>query len=191
MNGKIEKYSDLELFELMCESGKEAQLAFEEIYSRHSPRIHAYCLRFLGNREEAQDVFQETFIRFFQSKSLDRQMTNLPAYLLRICRNLCITSKKSEQNLVTYEDYMSNIQESHEATMEHNELLALVKMALDILPEDHREIFILREYNGLSYAEIAETVDDTVENIKVRIYRARQKVRIVLAPYLKELQNTK
>ncbi|MCX6147217.1 MAG: RNA polymerase sigma factor [Candidatus Kapabacteria bacterium] len=191
MKGKIEKYSDIELFELMCDNGKEAQIAFEEIYSRHSSRIHAYCLRFIGNKEEAQDVFQETFIRFFQSKSLDRQMVNLPAYLLRICRNLCISSKKSEQNMVTYEDYMSSVTDSHESTMEQNELLALVKMALDLLPEDYREIFVLREYNGLSYSDIAEALNDNVESVKVRIFRARQKVRTILAPYLKEMQNTK
>lgn len=191
MKDKIEKYNDIDLFELMCGNGKEAQLAFEEIYSRHSPRVHAYCLRFLGNKEEAQDIFQETFIRFYQSRNIERQMTNLPAFLLRICRNLCISSKRNEQKFITYEDYMSNISESHESSMEHNELLALVRMALDLLPEDHREIFVLREYNGLSYADIAETLGESLDSVKVRIFRARQKVREVLAPYLKELQNTK
>jgi RNA polymerase sigma-70 factor (ECF subfamily) len=55
-----------------------------------------------------------------------------------------------------------------------------------MIPDDYREVFILREYEGLSYAEIAEVVDSSLSNVKVRIFRAKQKIRDILTPYIRE-----
>ncbi len=66
-------------------------------------------------------------------------------------------------------------------------MLALIRAAIKTLPEDYAEVFILREYDGLSYAEIAEVTGESLANVKVRIYRAKQKIRETLAPYLADL----
>ncbi|MBE0644366.1 MAG: RNA polymerase sigma factor [Bacteroidetes bacterium] len=145
--------------------------------------MFAYCLRFLGHRDEAQDVYQETFIRFFESAQKDREMTNVPGYLLKIARNLCLNQRRNKKQTVEFEDYQSLVLPS---TTEKTEFLQLITTALDMLPEDYREVFVLREYEGLSYAEIADIVGASLSNVKVRIFRAKQKIRDILAPYITE-----
>ena len=60
-------------------------------------------------------------------------------------------------------------------------------MSLDLLPDNYREMFVLREYDGLSYQEISDVTDIPVATIKVRLYRAKKKMRKILAPYLADL----
>ena len=80
MGMDYEQLSDNELFYLLKEKKATSERAFAELYNRHSPRVFAYCRRFLGSLEEAQDTFQETFYRFFNSAKEDREMTNVPAF---------------------------------------------------------------------------------------------------------------
>ncbi|MFA5512369.1 MAG: RNA polymerase sigma factor, partial [Candidatus Kapaibacterium sp.] len=101
MRRRFDEYSDAELFYMLCDDKRTAEGAFSELFKRHSPRIYAYCKRFIGNLEEAEDLFQETFIRFHQSASKDRVMTNVPAFLLKIARNLCVNFKKREKQSVS------------------------------------------------------------------------------------------
>jgi RNA polymerase sigma-70 factor (ECF subfamily) len=163
---------------------KTAELAFAEIYHRHSPRIYAYCRRFLGNKEDAQDVFQESFVRFIESTKQERVMTNVPAFLLKIARNLCVNLKRKEKKPVTFEEYMV----TDYGRSDQNEMVKLVNMALDLLPEEYREMFVLREYDGLSYQEIGEVTNTALSTVKIRIFRAKQKIREILAPYLRDIE---
>ena len=184
----IEEYSDDQLFEFVKSKKGLHEVAFSELYKRHSPRVFAYCKRYVGSREEAKDVFQETFISFYKSAEQDREMTNVPAFILRIARNLCINHLKDKKKVsphVSYEDFMAyNEEKRYEG---EDELLDLINTALDTLPEKYKEMFILREYDGLSYTDIAQVTDENITNVKVRIHRARQKIREVLEPYIKEL----
>lgn len=183
MVDKTEQYSDSELYYQLNKDKETAERAFAELYSRYSSRVFAYCRRFLGNKQDAQDVYQETFVRFFQSAQQDREMTNVPAFLLKIARNLCVNFKRKQKDNVSYEDYMviNNNRNDKE------ELLNLIKMALDVLPDEYRDIFILREYQGLSYNEIADVTNISLASVKIRIFRAKQKIREILQPYLADL----
>jgi RNA polymerase sigma-70 factor, ECF subfamily len=181
----FQTYGDTDLFLLMQKKDQYHQEAFAELYSRHSPRVFAYCRRYLGSEEAANDVFQESFVRFFKSAESERVMTNVPAFLLRIARNLCVNYLRKEKRHISFEEYMT-IPEVKE-NEDKGELLDLIKEAIASLPEKYREVFVLREYEGLSYIEIAEMTEETVANIKVRIYRAKQKLREILAPYIKEM----
>ena len=184
MGKKMDEYSDRELYECLYQGGKTAERAFGELYARYSSRVYAYCRRFLGNREEAEDVFQETFIRFHQSASKERDMTNVPGFLLKIARNLCVTIKKNVVHNVTIEDYMAV---NSDNSVDKNEMLDLIKYAMELLPDNYREFFVLREYNGLSYKEIADLTGESMTSVKVKIHRAKQKIREILAPVLAEM----
>ena len=171
MGKKMDEYSDRELYECLYQGGKTAERAFGELYARYSSRVYAYCRRFLGNREEAEDVFQETFIRF-------------PGFLLKIARNLCVTIKKNVVHNVTIEDYMAV---NSDNSVDKNEMLDLIKYAMELLPDNYREFFVLREYNGLSYKEIADLTGESMTSVKGKIHRAKQKIREILAPVLAEM----
>jgi RNA polymerase sigma-70 factor (ECF subfamily) len=180
----LKSHSDRELYELLLlKEHKDG--AFREIYRRHSPRIHAYCLRVTGDRDEAKDVFQDTFTRFMGSIRADREMTNLPAFLLRIARNLCLNRKR---DTVATVDVDNVVLASHDMPYEKRELLQLITTSLDLLPQEYREAFVLREYDGMSYAEIAEIAGVSEEAARIRAFRARNKIREILAPYLADLQ---
>jgi len=185
MAKKFDEYSDTELFYILSENKENAESAFTELFNRYSSRVYAYCRRFLGDRDEAQDVFQETFIKFHQSANKDREMTNVPGFLLTIARNLCMNAKRKEKPNVTLEEYMAGDDDS--LISDKDELLELIKKALELLPDDYREAFVLREYDGLTYEEISKLTNTSLTNVKVRIHRAKLKIKDILQPYLNEL----
>jgi RNA polymerase sigma-70 factor (ECF subfamily) len=184
MSISISQYTDAELFYQMKEEKSVAERAFGELYARHSPRVFAYCRRILGDRERAQDAFQDTFVKFYQSAQQERIMTNVPAFLLRIARNLCLNAQRSRHQTVQFEDFHASMSDE---PAEKTELLKLITTALELLPDDYRESFVLREYDGLSYQEIAEITNSSMATVKIRLFRAKQKIRDILAPYLADL----
>jgi RNA polymerase sigma-70 factor (ECF subfamily) len=177
--------SDKELVKYL-EGGKaHAEGAFNEIYRRYSGQLHAYCLRILGNRELAEDIFQDTFIRFFKNVRSSSIDTNIPGFLIKIARNLCLNYKRDKRPTVEFDNFsvFSEANQNYEDT----ELLKLITMALDLLDNDYREAFILREYDELPYNEIAAICGISVANAKSRAYRAKMKIKEILAPYLADL----
>lgn len=179
MANKFEEFDDAELFSLLKNQDSNSEKAFSVLYDRHSQRLFAYCKRFLNNKEAAQDVFQDAFVKFYNSAKKERIMTNVPAFLLRIARNLCLNYKRTEIYHVAFEDYMTDIS-SYDSNENSNDLISLVKIAIEQLPEEYKEPFILREYEGLGYAEIAEITGETLSNIKVRIHRAKLKIKYIV-----------
>ncbi len=176
MSNKFEEYDDTALYDLLKNQNSDSEKAFSILYDRHSQRLLAYCKRFLNDREAAEDVFQETFIRFYQSGRKDKIMTNVPAFLIKIARNLCLNHRRDEVYHLSYEDYLVDpyIYGDDSNTQD---LIKTVRYAVEQLPNDYKEPFVLREYEGLSYPEIAEITGESITNIKVRIHRAKLKVR--------------
>jgi RNA polymerase sigma-70 factor (ECF subfamily) len=177
--------SDIELYAALQLEKSLSEKAFAELYARYSPRIFAYCRRILGDYDRAQDAFQDTFVRFYNSAQKEREMTNVPAYLLRIARNLCLNMQRSDKGHISLEEYHlpSSIDMSHDK----KELLGLITKAMESLPLEYKEAFILREYEGLSYQEIAEMTESSLSTVKIRIFRAKQKIRDILSPYIADI----
>ncbi|ROL56878.1 RNA polymerase sigma factor [Bacteroidetes/Chlorobi group bacterium ChocPot_Mid] len=186
MGQKIENLSDLELFRILKNQDKNSEQAFTEIYNRYSPFVFAYCRRFLFNTQAAEDVFQEVFIKFHQNTSKVDEMTNVKGYLLTIARNLCRNYQRDSHTSVPFEDYNNIIIESRQ---EDDELLDLIKRAIELIPDDLRELFILREYDGMSYTQIAEITKTNINTVKVKLFRARQKLKKILEPYIQDISN--
>lgn len=111
-------------------------------------------------------------------------MTNLPAYLLRIARNVCLNEKRAKRSPVSIDDVEIP---TYDTPYEKTELLQLISTALELLPLQYREAFVLREYDGMAYAEIADIVGITEETARIRVFRARDKIRQILKPYLVDL----
>lgn len=174
--------SDEKLYSMLRGSPREREVAFKELYARHSSRIYLYCRKVMGDNETAEDLFQQTFLRFLQSAGNERIMTNVAAYLLRIARNLCLNHRKKMGNAtVPLEDFQMPVEDT---PLEDRELERMVSTALELLPEEYREAFVLQAYNGLSYKEIGEVTKAPVSTVRNRVVRAKQKIREILAPYL-------
>ena len=98
MSTDFKQLSDSELCTLVYQGGESSNAAFEALYDRHSPRVYLYCRRVMGEVNVLDDVFQETFVRFYKSLLIERNMSNVPGFLLRIARNLCVAEKKKRYN---------------------------------------------------------------------------------------------
>ncbi|HPO62950.1 MAG TPA: RNA polymerase sigma factor [Candidatus Kapabacteria bacterium] len=182
-NKKFEDLSDIELFNLLKKEKKESPEAFKELYSRYSSRIYAYCRRFIGYKEEAEDIFQDTFKKFYEAAQQEREMTNVFGFILKIARNLCINSKRNQKRTIEIDD---SINISTKSRQDKEEMLDLIKQAIEELPPEYKDVLILREYQGLSYIEIAEMTNLSLGTVKVRIFRAKDKIRTILKPYMEE-----
>ncbi|MDB5035640.1 MAG: hypothetical protein JWQ98_2881 [Chlorobi bacterium] len=181
MASQYVRHTDEELFTLMSGGDK---LAFAELYTRYRGRIYAYALRMLGDRDRANDVFQETFTRIYnRCRDHERLMSNVSAYIFTTARNICLNAIRNSKPVTAVEDYHEIVfQPSHE----NLELAELVKRSLELLPQHHKEAFILREYDGLSYQEISDITGQSLAAVKVHIFRAKEKLRKILSPYLEE-----
>lgn len=186
MKKNFGQYSDKELFTALKQSKSQAEPAFAEIYSRYSGRIYAYCLKVLGNHEDAGDIFQEVMMKFYNSSLEKDLIENIPGYILKIARNLCLNFKRDRKITVDYETVVLSVDDNN---YDKKELLDLIQSALDTLDFEYREAFILRQYQGLSYNEIAEVTGDTVTAIKNRVWRAKEKIKTILSPYLQDLED--
>jgi RNA polymerase sigma factor (sigma-70 family) len=181
----LSNLTDAELYQLLGAEDQQRDAAFKEIYNRHSQRIFLYCRKFIGENAQADDIFQEPWIRLMNSFERDRVITNFPAFLLRIARNLCLHHRRdAKQTFVSIEGLdLTHI----ENPMESEELAKLVTRTLDLLPEAHREAFVLQAYSGLSYIEIAEVTGVPVSTVRNRVVRAKHKVRSVVTRYFTEV----
>ena len=178
-------YSDEELVVILKLKNHESEIAFTEIYDRYSGSIHAYCSKIFSNHQIAEDIFQDTFIKFFQNIKPEFNGANLLGYLITIARNLSLNYKRDTRPTVEIEGM--DFVDDDKMNYENDELLGLITMALYLLDLEYREAFVLREYEGLPYEEIASTCNITVTNAKSRVFRAKQKIKDILAPYLKDL----
>ena len=174
------RHTDEELFVLLNKGDKDA---FVELYGRYRARIYAYALRMVGDRERANDVFQETFTRIYQRQDPDRPIQNVSAYVFTTARNICLNAIRDAKPTTEVEEFH---QVAFQPNHENLELAEMVKTALELLPLHHREAFVLREYDGLSYQEIAEITGSSLATVKIHIFRAKEKLRRILSPYLAE-----
>lgn len=155
--------------------------AFNELYSRHSRRIYLYCRKALGDGPVADDIYQEIFIKFYHAIINGYEMPSVQFYLLKIARNLCLNHKRDNKVfLIELEDFHIP---SDDNSIESEEVSKLVNMALELIPEEHKEAFILQVYQGMSYNEIAELTGVPLTTVRNRIVRAKRKLREILLPY--------
>ena len=176
--------SDNELCEALREGGESREQAFAELYRRYASRIYQYARRILNRDSEAEDILQETFLKFLNILAKETtKIENVPAYLLRIARNLSLRTGSKKQLTVPIEDYHAIFEES---PMEADETSKILQMSLDLLSKEQREALVLQVYGGLSYNEIAEVMGVPMSTVRNWIVRAKDKMRKIVAPYFQE-----
>ncbi|MBL7990701.1 MAG: sigma-70 family RNA polymerase sigma factor [Candidatus Kapabacteria bacterium] len=184
--------SDEELFTKIREERSEA--AFNTLYKRYDKRLYAYCLRATGSHDAAKDAFQAVMSVVFEKRE-SFTGGNYAAWLFTIARHHVMKVSKRQQRDLTQnkpidEEFDDVTPDRGGGVNEHHDFL--LQQALDRaiaqLPEDLREAFELKQYDGLQHEEIAQTLGITVSLAKVRVFRAKQQLRQLLAPFIKELQ---
>jgi RNA polymerase sigma factor (sigma-70 family) len=177
-------YDEKELVRLAAE---DDVFAFEQLVSLYEKRVYTMALRMTGNPDDAFDISQEAFIRVHRSLKGFKGEAKFSTWIYRIVSNLCIDFNRKQKRIkqVPLENddedkpFKITITDSRfqpERNLERSEIMSAINRALASLSDEHREIFILRELNGLSYSEIAETKMIEVGTVKSRLFRAREKM---------------
>ena len=177
--------------ELVRLAAEDDVSAFEQLVTLYEKRVYTMALRMTGNPDDAFDISQEAFIRVHRSIKGFKGESKFSTWIYRIVSNLCVDFNRKQKRIKqvplegTDEDepFRITITDSRfepERNLERSEVLSAINRALTTLSDEHREIFILRELNGLSYVEIAETKMIEVGTVKSRLFRAREKLRDAL-----------
>lgn len=150
-----------------------SQSAFEALLSRHKQKVYSYIMISVRDKALAEDIFQETFIKVIRSLKDGRYFENgkFVSWVIRIAHNLIIDHYRREKQLGTtnagsFEWDVFNTNRYSEQTVEqgivYEQILKDVKGLLAFLPEEQREVVIMRHYMDLSFKEIAETTNVSI-----------------------------
>ena len=175
-----------------------AEDKFLELVHKHKAQIYQHTLYLLGNRENAEDVTQETFIKAWEHRTKLRPKT-ARAWMLKCAQNLCFNLLKRQKFQVHLtEDDDTDVETALETLMHvhsgrsnpmpdeiviQQELKDSVHCAIKKLPPNMRSVIIMRELNGMSFKEIAEVLEQPEGTVKSLSFRARKKLRELLRPY--------
>lgn len=136
----------------------------------------------LRDKMRADDVVQDVFIKLFENLNNIYNKQSIQFWLFKTARNEMMgylrstKNKKLITNVVDLEDVEIESEESLTDRIENKELSKLILSELENINDDFREVFLLREYSGLSYKEIASLLEIDEELVKSRLYKARQKL---------------
>lgn len=158
------------------------EISFQKDVLPLKNKLFRLALRITLNREEAEDVVQDTLIKVWNARDRWQEFDSIEAYSLTIARNLsldCI-KKKENQNDSLEEQNTERLDENTSTPSERmiqKDKLDIVRNIIDELPEKQRSCLQLRDIEGKSYKEIADILSITEDQVKVNIFRARQTVK--------------
>ena len=154
---------------------------FDQHVMPASQRMYRYALSILKDEQTAHDVVQECLVKIWKKREILGQIDNVEAWAMRITRNQCFDWVKTNRFTLPAEDYVENpdqIKADHDTLLEDQRLW--LERVLKTIPQKQREVFHLREIDGMSYQEISEILTMGLSDVKVNLHRARAKVRTSL-----------
>lgn len=173
--------------------------AFEELVARHRRGLFNFLLRSVQNRSRAEELLQEVFLRVVRSKDRYERTAKLTTWLYTIARNLCVDeSRRAKFRRTTSLDTpRRGVDDEGPAMVETvaaddvptddraaaPQIRQRIARAIDLLPEDQREVFLMRQINGLSFKEIGDIVGAPENTVKSRMRYALEKLRQDLADF--------
>jgi RNA polymerase sigma-70 factor, ECF subfamily len=175
--------------------------AFEALVRRHGGRLLSVIRRIVGNDEDAHDVLQDTFLCAFRALAAFDGRSQLGSWLHRIAVNCALQKLRTRRRkpLRSIDELLPTFREdghradpggpwleTGEAVLVREETRALVRRSIDDLPDDYRTVLVLRDIEGLDTTETADYLSVPVGVVKTRLHRARQALRTLLDPHMRE-----
>jgi RNA polymerase sigma-70 factor (ECF subfamily) len=173
--------------------------AFRVLVERYQGRAYGLALRVMRNEEQAKDVVQDAFLKAYRSLDRFEGRSGFYTWFYRVVMNLCIDAKRRQPagRLVEWDeghalqtpvgtgldavDPARQQASSPAGDLERAELRETIQRAIEQLPDEARQTLVLREIDGLSYSEIAETLGIPKGTVMSRLHHARRRMRVLLA----------
>lgn len=188
--------------ELMLRVRDDDAAAFEQLVDRYKNRVFRVMFGWTGSREHAEDLAQDVFLRVFRSRKTYQPTAKFSTWLFRIANNLANNairdrSRRREYQVSTTENLsttglaIENLAVANSGSLptkriDRTERAAMVQQAVEALGERQRMALLLCKFEGLSYQEIADTMDLSVKAVKSLLSRARANLKLMLQPYMEE-----
>ena len=178
---------------LVMQAKEGSREAFGTLMELHQTKVYNLALRMTGSPEDAADLTQEAFLNAWRGLSSFRGGSSFSTWLYRLTNNACIDFLRREKRRKNFEgafslddeetDYAAMVPDdapSAQTLLEGRELKEAISRGLMQLSEEHRQVLVLREVNGLSYTEICKITGLEEGTVKSRIARARLSLRKIL-----------
>jgi RNA polymerase sigma-70 factor, ECF subfamily len=168
--------------------------AFADLVRRYQDRIYNTVYRMTGHAEDAQDMAQEAFLKAYSALGQFQSNASFYTWLYRIAVNVCLSRRRRQKRAPAtvsvdagpegrdLPDDTEHTRPSRRA--EQTEARQAVQQAVADLPDDQRAVVVLKDFDGHSYATIAEIVDCPVGTVRSRLHRARTQLKDMLRAYI-------
>lgn len=177
--------------ELIAKAKDGDDTAFEQLVRSYEKKVYATAYRYMGSEQDALDVSQDVFIRVFRFIKSFNEESSFSTWIYRITVNVCkdYIKKRQQRSELPLEVVMGEdeddifVNEISDSTydpaevFERAELSREIRKGIEELPDNYREIIIMRDLSDLSYEEIADALSIEIGTVKSRLARAREKLR--------------
>ena len=160
---------DLQDWQAFCQGDNSAM---ERLYDRHSPALFSFCLYLCGDRTKSEDIVQDSFMSLMAQRDGNKISRSVRSWLFVTARNLVynLSRRKLHQSL-------DSLSEDCLAMNSNPDTSLIIDRIFSSLPLDERELLLLREHQGFSVSDIAEMLDISKENVRIRLYRIRKRIQ--------------
>lgn len=173
----------------------DADLDFRSVFGEFQKPIYNYVLRMVKDRSLAEELTQDIFVKVHNSLPTFRGESKVSTWIFRIATNACLDHFKSRTHKASERTDLLSSEDLLKATVpddEHNlptaeeelidaEMSSCVRGYIDDLPEEYRAVILLHDLQGFTNPEIAKITGTTLENVKIRLHRARRKMKEVFS----------
>lgn len=189
----VKNYSDEDLMEYFQ---NDHEPAFTELVRRYQDRLHNFLYRYTHDHQDCEDLVQETFLRVHKSKASYERIAKFSTWMYTIALNLAKSLYKKKQRMYKVsihkdpndsEDFEMHIEDPNilpDQQLHEKLSLEQLEKALMSLPEDFREVVMLRDLQDMTYEEISEATDIPMGTVKSRINRGRAQVQQMIESYV-------
>jgi RNA polymerase sigma-70 factor (ECF subfamily) len=189
---------DTDSLELVTKIKNADYNAFREFFEQYQHFVYNICYRMCGNRETAEDITQEVFIKIFQAIGKFRGEAKLSSWIYRISVNTCLKKERRKKldYLLSFEFLFQDAkkfqilspEETPDQQLEISETENIVQQAIYKLPDRQKTALVLHRYESLSYQQIAEVMNISLSAVESLLYRAKENLTEILIPLKKYLQ---
>ncbi|HEX7586072.1 MAG TPA: RNA polymerase sigma factor [Patescibacteria group bacterium] len=187
INQKVKVAGDNSLISLIKDGHPEI---YDEIVRRYEKKLFSYIYRLVGNKEEAEDILQNVFVKTYRNiKTFDIER-KFSSWIYRIAHNEAINflKKRNKKKFVSWEDIVASKDKMETKSNERSpidiwirkESAMEVNQAMDRLPEKYRKVLMLKYFSEKSYEEISKTIGSPVNTVGTLISRAKKKLMTVI-----------
>lgn len=168
--------------EVQSNDERSFRLVYEEVF----PILMRVVYHVTGNVDLSEEICQEAFIRFFDKQMSFPSLNDAKYWLIRVSKNLAINHVKRKSREMSMVEKLKKAPTPHanatdgEKVLMEKETRRLVQEAIEELPEKFRMVIVLKEYSDMDYKQIAQVLNISESNVKVRVYRARKMLESIL-----------